>query len=357
MAADEKPVADNLTPRTSPFLAGHGRAVEIFLKSWSTGRMHHAWLLAGPKGIGKATLAYHMARFLLKQGTGEAGPGLFGDQSPPDNLVMAEDDPIFSRVAAGAEGNLKVIERGLNEKTKRMRQEIIVKDVRALHSFFELTAAQQGWRIAIIDSADEMNRNAANALLKMLEEPPAKSLLLLVSHAKGRLPATIRSRCQQLLLAPLEEAQVRQVLNQRLPELDEGELKTLTGLCGGVPGLAVRMALFKGMALNKVVRELLDGKVLKIKEMHDFAGQVSARGQDEKYFLFLDILQSQLAARIRAEAGDGGGKRRLDCWLQLWEKVNLLRGRGEGLNMGRKQGVLLIIDAIAALHRNASAAA
>ncbi len=345
---------NDLSPRTTPFLVGHAAAADIFLKSFQSGRLHHAWLLAGPKGIGKATLAYHLARFLLKHGTG----GLVGDTAiGADALAMAADDTVFSHVASGAEGNLKVIERGLNEKTKRMRQEIIVDDVRALHNFFELTAAQEGWRIAIVDSADEMNRNAANALLKMLEEPPAKSIILLVSHAKGRLPATIRSRCQQLLLAPLDESQVHQVLKQRLPDLEEGELKTLTGLSGGVPGLAVRMALYKGMTLYKVVRELLAGKVLKTKEMHDFASRVSARGQDERYFLFLDILQSQLAARIRAEAGEGGGKRRLDCWLQLWEKVNRLRGEGEGLNMGRKQGVLLLIEVLEEAHKEASAAA
>ena len=357
MAGEETTLADDLSPRTTPFLKGHEKAVDIFLKSYSSERLHHAWLLAGPKGIGKATLAYHLARYLIKQGAGQARPGLFEDDASHPPLEMSKDDPVFLRVAGGADGNLKVIERGLNEKTKRMRQEIIVDDVRALHNFFEKTAAQEGWRIAIVDSADEMNRNAANALLKMLEEPPSKSILFLVSHAKGRLPATIRSRCQQLLLNPLTNDEVQQVLKSRLPDMDEGELKTLSGMSGGAPGLAVRMALFKGMTLYRIIEELLSGKIMKTKEMHDFATKMSARGQDDQYFLFLDTLQSQLAALIRDRAGEGGSKTGLDCWLQLWDKVNRLRGEGEGLNMGRKQGVLLLIAALEDAHKKASAAA
>jgi len=314
----ENVISSELEPRATPFLIGHGKAVDIFLKAHASGRIHHGWLLAGPKGIGKATLAYHLARYLLKQDNGSGGPGLFGDKparQSAESLQMAAEDPVFTHVASGAEGNLMVIERGFNEKTKKMRQEIIVDDVRALHDFFEMTAAHEGWRIAIVDSADEMNRNAANALLKMLEEPPRKSILFLVSHAKGRLPATIRSRCQQLLLNPLGQSEVAEVLRRRLPDLDEGAVAILAGLSSGAPGFGARMALFKGMRIYEVVRELLEGKTMNTREKHDFAGKISARGQDEGYFLFLDILETQLAAKIRSEAPNLKGKRRLDCWL------------------------------------------
>jgi len=358
VTSEEKNSSSELEPRATPFLVGHEQAAEIFLKSYSSGRMHHGWLLAGPKGIGKATLAYHLARYLLKQDSG--GPGLVGNEPAPggsEALHMAENDPVFNHVASGAEGNLMVIERGFNEKTKRMRQEIIVDDVRALHDFFELTASHEGWRIAIVDSADEMNRSAANALLKMLEEPPRKSILFLVSHTKGRLPATIRSRCQQLLLNPLSRDDVGAVLKRRLPDLEEGEISTLAGLSAGAPGFGARMALCQGMTLYKVVRELLDGKTMKTQEKHDFAGKLSARGQDEQYFLFLDIMESLLAAKIRSEAPGLKGKRQLDCWLALWEKVTRLRSEGEGLNMGRKQGVLLLIEALEEAHKGTLAAA
>jgi len=326
---------EELHPRTTISLAGHAGNADIFLKSVASGRLHHGWLLAGPKGIGKATFAYHCARYLLK-GAGD------------NSLIIPEDDPVFTHVTSGAEGNLKVIERGMNEKTGRMRQEIVVDDVRGLHDFFEKTAMHAGWRIAILDSADEMNRSAANALLKMLEEPPKQTILFLVSHARGRLPATVRSRCQQLLFNPLKDDEVARVLEERLPGLEGSEVNSLAGFAQGSPGFAIRLAVFKGVALIQTVTKLFEGEGLKTEAIHKLAGDFGRRGADEQYFLFLDIVKAELSKRMREDAINGR-KSRLDCWLALWDKVEQIQREGEGLNLGRKQQLILLLEDLKAL--------
>ena len=163
-------------PIATATLIGHDGAEQAFLETAAAQRMPHAWLLSGPRGIGKMTLAYRMARFQL---SGGGDGGLFGG---PDSLQMAPEHDVFRRILAGSLGDLQVIERTLNEKTKKMRGDIVVDQIRALGRFYSMTSAEGGWRVAIIDGAEEMNPNAANALLKLLEEPPENSLLLLVSH-------------------------------------------------------------------------------------------------------------------------------------------------------------------------------
>lgn len=320
---------EDLHPRTTSQLVGHKINVDIFLKSLASGRLHHAWLLAGPRGVGKATFAYHCARYLLAGAKGE--------------FVMTKDSPIFAHITAGSEGNLKVIERRVNEKTGRRRQDIVVDDVRSLHAFFEQTGTHEGWRIAIIDAADEMNRSASNALLKMLEEPPKQTILLLISHARGRLMATIRSRCQQLLFNPLSDEEVSHVLAQRLPDLEHGEIKSLATLSEGSPGFAIRLALYKGLSLRRTIEKLLSGQALKTEVMHKLASDLGGFNADEAYFLFLDILKAELSSKIK-EAALEPGKTRLDCWLTLWEKVDQIQYEGEGLNLGRKQQLILLFE-------------
>ena len=347
--------AKDLNPKTTPFLVGHEKAANIFLQSYQSGRLHHAWLLAGQRGIGKATLAYHLARFLLKQGDQQAGGLLGADEAPREfdisSLEMATDAPVFIRVASGGEGNLKVIERGFNEKTKKRRSEIVVDDVRALHDFFEMTASHDGWRIAIVDPADEMNRNAANALLKMLEEPPRKSILFLITHAKGSLVPTIRSRCQQLPMNPLSEIEVKKVLQKRMPDLSDGDVDKYAGHSGGSPGYALRLSLYDGEGLNLVIQSQFGGQALRTKQAHDFAGALALANNEKKYFLFLDILTSEIAGKIKALAAAGASKSRLDCWLTLWEKVDRIRTEGEGINLGRKAMLLVLLSEMAAVGR------
>ena len=175
-------------PRESETLIGH-EAAEAAMYDAISGRVPHAWMISGPAGIGKATLAYRFARYVLSGGSGEeSGPGLFGDELPPSTaaLNVSRDDPVFAQIAAGSHADMMVVERGYDEKRKKMRGEIVVDDVRKIGSFLRLTPSLGGWRVVILDSADEMNRNAANAVLKLLEEPPRQALIILVSHTPGR---------------------------------------------------------------------------------------------------------------------------------------------------------------------------
>src|SRR5439155_4379731 len=179
-----------------------------------------ALLLSGPRGIGKATLAFRLARFVLANGGGESAlGGLFGD-SDASGLAIAPDSGTFRRVASRGHADLLTVERAYDPRRRRLRGEIVVDDVREIANFLRLTSAEGGWRVVIIDGADEMNRNSANALLKVLEEPPSRALLLLVAHSPGLLPPTILSRCSKMALSPLDPALVRQLLPRYRPDLD-----------------------------------------------------------------------------------------------------------------------------------------
>src|SRR3984893_11103014 len=185
-------------PRQTSLLAGHREAEAALLNAYRTGRIPHAWLIGGAQGIGKATLAYRMARFVL------AHRNPFGsDVQRAETLAVNPSDPIARRVAAGAPWRLGPLslERPLNERGV-MRTVITVDETRETISFFGSTAAVEGWRVCIVDTVDELNPNAANALLKILEEPPQQSLFLLVSHAPARVLPTILSRCRKLALRP-----------------------------------------------------------------------------------------------------------------------------------------------------------
>ncbi len=193
-------------PRANPDLVGHEAAERELLRLYSGRRLPHAILLAGPRGIGKATLAFRFARFLLAQGGDAERPALDLFSSVGRRRPRSAIDPesgVFRRVAAGGHADLLTVERAWDPRRKRLRGEIVVEDTREIAAFFRLTAAEEGWRVVIVDGAEEMNRNAANAVLKILEEPPDRALLLLVSHNPGRLLPTIRSRCRRLALAPL----------------------------------------------------------------------------------------------------------------------------------------------------------
>src|SRR2546421_13016166 len=184
-------------PRETTDLFGHREAEMALLNAYRSGRIPHAWLIGGAQGIGKATLAYRMARFVLAH-----RDPLAADVRHAEALQVAPSDPVARHIAAGAHGSLLPLERSLNDKG-RMRTVITVDETRETISFFGSTAAVDGWRVCIVDTVDELNPNAANALLKILEEPPQRSLFLLVSHSPARALPTILSRCRKLPLRPL----------------------------------------------------------------------------------------------------------------------------------------------------------
>ena len=206
-------------PREVAALYGQRAAEAEFLTALTGGRMHHGWLLTGPRGVGKATLAWRIARHMLAHGTPQdEADALFGAPEPPRSLALDPEHPVFRRCASLSEPRLKLIRRGWDEKTKRLRGQIVVDDVRTLRDFTGLSAADGGWRAVIVDAAEEMNPSAANAILKMLEEPPARCIFLLVSHAPARLLPTIRSRCRTLTLRPLAHDALMQAVEGAAPE-------------------------------------------------------------------------------------------------------------------------------------------
>ncbi|TCO72818.1 DNA polymerase III subunit delta' [Rhodovulum euryhalinum] len=245
-------------PRETARVIGQAAAEAGFLDAFTGGRMHHGWLLTGPRGVGKATLAWAIARFLLAQPAGSDG-GLFGDAPPaPSGLAVAPDHPVARRIAALSEPGLLLIRRAWDDKKKRLETVITVDEVRRLRGFFGMSAADGGRRVVIVDAADEMNPSAANALLKLLEEPPANATLLLVSHQPARLLPTIRSRCRELRLSALAPGAIAEALAAAGQEVPADPV-ALAELSGGSVGEAIRLAQLDGLALYAELVALFAG--------------------------------------------------------------------------------------------------
>lgn len=364
--SDEALSQDPLHPRRTTDLLGHAAAEANLLDAYRSGRLPHAWLISGPKGIGKATLAFRFARFLLAEGgqADEPAAGLFGPgDAPQANLDMAPDNPVFRRVAAEGHADLLTVERSVNERTGKLRGEISVEDVRKLPGFFSLTAAEGGYRVAIVDSADEMNRHAANALLKILEEPPARAVLLIIANAPGGLLPTIRSRCRRLTLRPLDDATVAEVLRRRLPETEPAELATLAKLAEGSPGRAISLARLGGVAVYRDLIDLLKPlPELDFAALHAFGDKLGRRENQPAFQAMIDLLSWWLTRLVRFAAaaspppeiagGEGALAQRLsqgrglDRWLEVWEKVCRLVERADSINLDRKQVVLNVFTAL-----------
>jgi len=331
-------------PRTATTLVGHAAAEQALLEAWSGGRLHHGWLLTGPRGIGKATLAYRFARFLLANG--DPGGGLFA----PTGLAVPADHPVARRVASGAHADLFVLERDVNERTGRLQTVINVENTRRLIDFFTLTPAEGGWRVAIVDGAEDMNPSAANAILKILEEPPKRAILLLVTHAPGRLLPTIRSRVRRLQLRPLPEDAVMRLLRERFSDLTTDDAAELARLAEGSPGRAMSLAEAGGLELNRELDRLLARlPALDVPALHALADR-AARGEKgmAAFAVLGELLTRWLAAAVRA--GQAPGRASLDQWLAVWDKVSGLLARAEGANLDRKQ---VLLSAILAVQRAA----
>ncbi|KAJ31759.1 MAG: DNA polymerase III subunit delta' [Sulfitobacter sp.] len=298
--SDDAPQPDRIDgarhPRDTPQLFGQSAAEAAFLDAFNSGKLHHGWLLTGPRGVGKATLAWRIARFLLATPDAEDG-GMF-DTPAPTSLDIDPDHPVARRIAAGGEGALKAITRSVDEKTKRLRKQIVVDDIRKLNGFFQMSAADGGRRVVIVDDADLMNPNAANALLKMLEEPPARAIMLLISHRPSGLLPTIRSRCRTLRLGTLTPDHMAQALGQSEVDI-QGDPAALAALSGGSVGGALSLSLMGGLAMYGELVALLDtmprldrARALKLAEA------AAARGAEEKLsllFTLVDLLMLRLA--------------------------------------------------------------
>ena len=285
-------------PRETARLFGQNDAIAGFLEAFNAGRLHSGWLLTGPRGVGKATLAWQIATFLLATPAQEDA-GLFGAPPPVTSLAIPPDHPDARLVQSGAHPRLYVARRQVNDKTGALQSIINVDVIRGIKAFFHLSATDGGRRVVIVDSADDLNPSAANALLKELEEPPANTTILLVAHQPSRLLPTIRSRCRVLRLAPLGAADLQAALAQA------GHTATapdaLAALADGSVGDALRLLNHDGLALYAELVHLLDGipqinRPAAIKLAESCAG----RGSEERFALLCDLIDRVMARLARA---------------------------------------------------------
>ena len=299
--SDDIPEPDRIAgaphPRATARLFGQSAAETAFLSAFNTGRLHHGWLITGPRGIGKATLAWRVARFLLAT---PEDHGMFAPP-PPETLEIPDNHPIARRLLALSEPRLFLLRRPYDEKTERLQRDITVDEVRRLKAFFTLSAADGGRRVAIIDSLDDMNPSAANALLKLLEEPPAKVTLLLISHQPARLLPTIRSRCRELRLAPLNPADLSDALTQAGGEVAPEDRTALAELAGGSVGEAFRLTNLDGLKLYAtLIRILSTLPRLDRPQALDLADQGAGKGAEAQFDLIVTMIDQFLARLARA---------------------------------------------------------
>jgi len=289
---------------------GHDKAVEQFREAWDRRTLHHGWLLAGPRGVGKAHFAREAAARLLCEAAGPAFdlPG----------LDTPEEHPIAKLIAAGSHPDMRWLERVVNEKTGKLNRNINIEQVRALGEFMGLSAALSPWRVAVIDSADELEGPAANALLKMLEEPPPNTVFFLVSQAPGRLLQTIRSRCRRLDFQPLDDDAMASVLEQLLPETSSAERQRLIPLAAGSVGRALAFASLDLAPLEQEALAILRHGDPDNAKRSALAGQLGRKGSAERYAAFLELLPSLVADEARL-LGDARKERALDAYARVRE--------------------------------------
>lgn len=359
-----------IDPRHTADLIGHGDAERVLLDAVSGGRLPHAWLFTGPKGIGKATLAFRFARFLLthKPQAASAAGGLFADDEIPadipESLYVDPERPIFHRVASGGHGDLMTVERQLNDKGKLSTQ-IRVEDVRAAIDFAHMTSSEGGYKVIIVDGAELMNRSSENAFLKILEEPPTHCVIIMVSHNPGRLLPTTRSRCRTLSLKPLSAEHVGELMTRHMPEVSPAEALELARLSEGSIGRAMSLAAGGGLEIYRDVVNIfaslpnLDGAAVQA-----LATRLSKTGDDDAYYSGIELFRwwlsrvvlassrgadgdVSLSADEKAVAERAAASAILPIWLARLDQAESMIRSADPLNLDRKQVILSLFLSLA----------
>lgn len=344
----------SLAPKDNPYLVGHEDMEKMFLQAWQNNSLHQAWLISGPKGIGKATFAYRLARFLLNV-----------DDAKRQDYVSLEVSPesmAFRQISKGAHPDFKLLERGYL-KTERQKivkaikdgnylsdeelgdlkksSVITVDDVRMVNEFLSKRSADGRWRIVLIDSVDEMNTSSANAVLKILEEPPHKTLMLLISHNPSRLLPTIRSRCAKLELKPLEDNLVASLLRRYRPQTTEELIKKTTVLAAGSIGKAIAYLDGNAVAYYEQIYALaMAGKNFKTAEMLKFCDEAAA--SEESWNLFKELILKFLSEQARSMT-------KIEESAAAFDKATRTFVETESLNLDKRQAVMNIMVGICKL--------
>ncbi len=344
MDVEERLVADRLEgvpiPAESTLLTGHDAVLEKLISAYRSGRMHHAWLLTGPRGIGKSTLAFHFAKYVMANPIEAQAPPNY----QPDSVPLA----ISRQVAQGAHPDLLHLTRPWDEKTKRFKTQLSVDEIRKTQSFYGMTAGAGGWRISIIDAADDMNANAANALLKILEEPPKRSLFFIISHVPGSLLPTTRSRCQTLHLSPLQQNEVEQVLGSFELELADHQAERASALSNGSVRLAINLAqgavLSEYADFEKLMNTGATGHATDWTNAHRIADALSKRGQEDAFAMFIDLTSRWIAEQVRSSSQPDITT--LAALADIWEDTSRSARLANAYNLDRKQVILSLFSSL-----------
>ncbi len=336
-------------PRANPDLLGHEAVEATLRRNFDAGRLPHALLLSGPRGIGKATLAFRLARYVLSARDETAPLGMFGVPamvSPAGGLAVPPESGVFRRIAAGGHADLLTVERAYDARRKRLRGEIVVDDAREIGAFLRLTPAEGGWRVVIVDGADEMNRNAANSLLKILEEPPRRTLLILVAHSVGRLLPTIRSRCRHVALSPLPDVVLRDLLARYCPDLDPNEGDAVAALAEGSIGRALELVISGGVELSNTLTALLARRGgVDVLALHGFADRLARPDAEDSYRTVEELLR-QHVGHLAIAAARRGTRAEAARWAKVRSEIGDTFARTDGLNLDKKQTIMSAVWAI-----------
>jgi DNA polymerase III subunit delta' len=329
-------------PRETAELLGHREAETALLAAYRSGRIPHAWLIGGAQGIGKATLAYRMARFVLTHRHPQAAA-----VQRAQTLAVDPNDHVARQVAAGAHGGLLVLERGLNDRGV-LRTVITVDETRETISFFGSTAAVEGWRVCIVDTVDELNPNAANALLKILEEPPQQSLFLLVSHAPARVLPTILSRCRKLPLRPLVTGDVvRAAALAADMDADDPALREAAEASEGSVSRALTLLGGDALKLQQRTAALLATlPQVDPRELHALGEQLPLSDR-VALSAFVDGVERWISARLRDDGNANANLPRLARLAEVWEKIARAARDTADYNLERKPFVFSVFSLLA----------
>jgi DNA polymerase-3 subunit delta' len=365
LEADATPEADRLEgfphPRETATLFGHAAAERALAQAFAAGHMHHAWLISGRCGIGKATLAYRLARHALAEPSER--------EASATTLDVAPNTRAARQVNALSHPGLLLLRRPYDARAKRFAQSIPVDEVRRLKSFLGLTSAAAAWRVVLIDSADELNINAGNAVLKSLEEPPARTMFLLISAAPSQLLATIRSRCRRLELAALAAGPLRAAVTAALQarDMDPPDVEAwgqLERVAHGSVRRALQLVAAGGLALNARIERLV-GSLPRLdwQLVHALSDEMGYGAPEQPYETFFELFLEQVARLVRARATGQGfpaeralaerliAPQRLPAWAEFWTTAVAEKADADELNLDRKATLTSLFARLEALAR------